>query len=61
MKKWWEEIHVAYTRIGCIEYLIGEVHPQMVADRLGPAFQFAKRIKKEIDPLNIMNPMRIWR
>lgn len=61
LRKWWEEIHVRYTKMGCVQYLIGDVHPRMVAEQLGSAYEFVKRIKKEIDPHNIMNPGHIWR
>jgi len=61
LRHWFDEIHIELTKLGCVEYLIGDVFPHIVVDRLGPAYEFIKRIKRVIDPENIMNPSHIWR
>ncbi len=61
LRKWYDEIHIELTKLGCVEYLIGDVFPKAVVDGLGPAYEFVKRIKRMVDPDNIMNPSHLWR
>jgi len=61
LRQWYNEFHIEITKLGCVEYLIGDIFPKLVVDNLGPAAQFIKRLKRMMDPDNIMNPMSIWR
>jgi len=48
------------TRLGCTQYLLGDAHPEEAYENLGPLYDLMKRVKKLLDPNNIMNPSKIY-
>lgn len=61
LRLWHDEIHRELTKLGCVQYLVGDAHPRVVLDALGPAYALVKRIKRFLDPNDIMNPSYLWR
>lgn len=55
-----QDFHTRTTKLGCTQYLLGDSQPAIVTENLGPLHDFMKRVKKFMDPNNIMNPQRIY-
>ena len=58
--KWHKEFIRRITALGCTQYLLGDAHPSEAYEGLGPLFELMKRVKKMLDPNNIMNPSKIY-
>ena len=54
------DFNTRITKLGCTQYLLSDAHPPIVTENLGPLHDFMKRVKKFMDPNNIMNPQRIY-
>ncbi len=52
----WREFHLELAKIGCVSYHVGIGHPKEFLEWLGPAYELTKRIKRLLDPNEIMNP-----
>lgn len=55
MKKWWKEYNLELVKRGCAQYLAG-AHTREALEELGPNYELIKRMKKLLDPNNILNP-----
>lgn len=53
---YWRDLHLGLTKLGCVQYVYGPNLPKEVLEELGPAYELMKKVKKLIDPKNIMNP-----
>jgi len=53
---YWRDLHLGLTKLGCVQYVYGPNLPREILEELGPAYELMKRVKKLIDPQNIMNP-----
>lgn len=53
---WWDELNLELTKRGCAQYAIGRTLPSAVLTSLGPAYELMKKVKRCLDPNNIMNP-----
>jgi FAD/FMN-containing dehydrogenase len=60
LKNWWNEFNTELVRMGCVQYLMGDVLPEENYVVLGPLYEFIRRLKKFMDPNNIMNPSRVF-
>ena len=63
MERIWQFLHDFNTRItqlGCTQYLLGDVLPAITAENLGSLYTFMLRVKRFMDPKNIMNPTKIY-
>lgn len=56
MKNWWNEYHLELVKKGCAQYLIGANYPRETWEQLGPAYELMKKVKRSLDPNNILNP-----
>lgn len=60
IKLWWDELNTALVDVGCTQYLLGDSLPQHNAESLGPLYDLMLKIKRALDPNNIMNPSRTY-
>lgn len=58
--KFLEDFNTRITKLGCTQYLVGDTLPAVVVEDLGPLYEFMKRVKRMMDPKNIMNPAQIY-
>ena len=56
LQKWGQEL----VERGAMPYQVGVTWPKLTLDRLGPQFELTKRIKKMLDPNNILNPGHLF-
>jgi FAD/FMN-containing dehydrogenase len=60
LKSWWDEFNLELVRMGCVQYLMGDVLPAENYQVLGSLYELLRKIKNALDPNNIMNPSRIY-
>jgi FAD/FMN-containing dehydrogenase len=58
--KFLQDFNTRITRLGCTQYLLADVLPPITLENLGPLYDFMKRVKRFMDPNNIMNPTGIY-
>ena len=56
LQEWHEEL----IRTGAMPYCMGPMWPKKTLDRLGPQYELMKKIKRLLDPNNIMNPGHLF-
>jgi FAD/FMN-containing dehydrogenase len=63
MERIWQflqDFNTRITKLGCTQYLIGDTLPPIVAENLGSLYSLMMRVKRFMDPKNIMNPTKIF-
>ncbi len=63
MERIWQfimDFNTRITKLGCTQYLVGDALPPIVFENLGPLYDLMKRVKRFMDPRNIMNPLNIY-
>jgi FAD/FMN-containing dehydrogenase len=63
MERVWQflqDFNTRITKLGCTQYLMGDTFPLIVAENLGPLYDFMLRMKRFMDPKNIMNPTKTY-
>lgn len=55
-----QDFNTRITKLGCPQYLVGDALPPIVFENLGPLYDLMKRVKRFMDPQNIMNPTAVY-
>jgi FAD/FMN-containing dehydrogenase len=55
-----QDFNTRITKLGCTQYLLGDALPLITAQNLGPLYDFMLRVKRFVDPNNIMNPTKTY-
>jgi FAD/FMN-containing dehydrogenase len=55
-----QDFNTRITKLGCTQYLLGDTLPPITAENLGPLYSLMLRVKRFMDPKNIMNPTKIF-
>ena len=56
LKMWWDDLNTQLADKGCSQYLMGDAFPLITFEKLGPLYDLMKKVKRVLDPNDIMNP-----
>jgi len=60
IRRWWDEFNTRVVEMGCTQYNLGDAFPKENYEALGPLWDLTRKIKRFLDPNDIMNPSETY-